>query len=129
MYYATSNPDFPVLQKKDIVAKVYHMTTTVEPANFVGLAISRDRTRKSLIITQSNYVATLIDIFSIPTSSAKYPMLEDYLRGTSFHSEDPLLTPICQTLFQEKVGSILCLASQIRPDLFVFHYSTISPQQ
>ena len=93
------------------------MTTSIEPANFVGLAITRDRANKSITITQPNYVNTLIDRFSIPTSSAKYPMSEDYLTGMSSHIDDILLTPSLQTLFQEKVGSILYLASQTRPDL------------
>ena len=48
-------------------------------------------------------------------------MSEDYLTGLSLHTDDILLTPPFQTLFQEKVGSILYLASQTHPDLF---YST-----
>ena len=87
----------------------------------MGIAITRDRPNKSLTITQPNYVATLIDRFYVPISSAKYPISEDYLTGMSSHSDDILLTPLFQTLFQEKVGSILYLASQSRPDLF---YST-----
>ena len=48
-------------------------------------------------------------------------MSEDYLTDMSSHSDDILLTPFFQTLFQEKVGSILYLASQTHPDLL---YST-----
>ena len=99
------------------LSKVYTLTTSIEPTNFVGLAITRDRPKKSLTITQPNYVVTLIDRFSVPTSSAKYPMSEDYLTGMSSHADDILLTPLFQTLFQEKVGSILYLASLSRPDL------------
>ena len=76
----------------------------------------------AITITQPNYVNTLIDRFSIPTSSVKYPMSEDYLTGMSSKFDDILLTPSLQTLFQEKVGSILYLASQTRPDLL---YSTM----
>ena len=57
------------------------------------------------------------DRFSIPASSAKYPMCEDYLTSMSLHTDDILLTTYLQTLSQEKVGSILYLASQTRPDL------------
>ena len=56
------------------LAKVYHLTKAIEPTNFVGLAISRDRSNQSITIKQPNYIATLIDRFSIPTSSANYPM-------------------------------------------------------
>ena len=103
------------------LSKTYSLTTSIEPTNFVGLAITRDRPNKSLTITQPNYVATFLDRFSVPTSSAKYPMSEDYLTGMSSHSDDILLTPLFQTLFQEKVGSILYLTSKSRLDLL---YST-----
>ena len=73
----------------------------------MGHAITRDRPKKSLAITQPNYVATLIDRFSVPTSSAKYPMSEDYLTGLTLHTDDVLSTTPFYTLFQEKVGSIL----------------------
>ena len=96
---------------------MYSLTTHSEPNNFVGLAIYRDRLNKSITISQPNYVATLIDRFSIPTSSAKCPMSEDYLTGLNLHADDISLTAPFQTLFQEKVGSILYLASHTRPDL------------
>ena len=96
---------------------LYTVTTSIEPTNFVGLAITRDRPNKSLTIIQPNYVATLLDRFSVPISSAKYPMSEDYLTGMSSYSDDILLNSLLQTLFEEKVGSILYLASQSRPDL------------
>ena len=65
------------------LTKVYQLTTSIDPNNFVGLAISRDRSNRSIIINQLNYVATLIDRFSIRKSSAKYSICEDYLTGIS----------------------------------------------
>ena len=97
------------------------MTTSIEPTNFVGLSISRDRSSRSISISQPNYVASLIDKFSVPTSSAKYPMSEDFLTNMPINNPSNLLSADLQTLFQEKVGSILYLASQTRPDLL---YST-----
>ena len=43
-------------------------------------------------------------------------MSEDYLTGMNLHTDDILITPSFQTLFQEMVGSILYKASQTRPD-------------
>ena len=99
--------------------KTYQLTTTIEPHNFVGLAISRDRANRSITISQPHFVNKIIDLYSIPTSTAKYPMAEDFL--TSLRCADPsatpLLAPELQTLFQEKVGNILYLSSQTRPDI------------
>ena len=78
---------------------MYSLTTHIEPNNFVGLTISRDRLKIFITISQPNYVATLIDRFSIPTSLAKYPMSEDYLTGLNLHTDDTLLTTPFQTLF------------------------------
>ena len=103
------------------LAKVYTLTTDFEPKIFVGLVITRNRTSRSLTITQPHYVESLINKFSIPSSSAKYPMSEDFLTNMPLPSTDSLFPPDLQTLFQEKVGSILYLASQTRPDLL---YST-----
>ena len=99
------------------LSKVYSMTTSVEPTNFVGLFISRDRPNHSITISQPNYVASIINKFSVPSSSAKYPMAEDFLTNMPISNPSDLLFADLQTLFQEKVGSILYLASQTRPDL------------
>ena len=45
----------------------------------------------------------------------------DHLTGLNLHTDDIILTAPFQTLFQGKVGSVLYLASQTRPDLL---YST-----
>jgi hypothetical protein len=44
-------------------------------------------------------------------------MTEDLLTMLPADASNPLLSSFDQTLFQEKVGSILYLASQSRPDL------------
>ena len=97
------------------------MSTDNDPTNFVRLTISRDRQIKSIANIPHSYVATLIDRFFITTSSAKYSMSEDYLTGMTLYTDVILQTPYLQTLFQEKMGSILYFSSQIHPDLL---YST-----
>ena len=82
------------------LSKVYTLTTSIEPTNFVGLAIISPN--KSLTITQSNYAATLIDRFSITTSSAKYPTSEDYLTGLNLHADDIILTAPFRLYFRKR---------------------------
>ena len=106
------------------LSKSYSLTTTIEPTNFVGLAITRDRTNRSLTISQPHFTSKLIDLYSVTPTTARYPMSEDYLTSmrSSLAADPPTILPLdLQTLFQEKVGNILYLASQSRPDLL---YST-----
>ena len=95
----------------------YTLTTDYTPSNFVGLAISRDRENRQLTLTQPHYVDTVLSRFVIPSYSPAAPMQEDYLTSMPDLDTKALLLPPFQTLFQEKVGSILYLASQSRPDL------------
>jgi hypothetical protein len=99
------------------LAKTYTITTAVEPTNFVGLAITRDRINHKITLRQPHYIDTLADRFKIKSSSPSYPMAEDYLTSLPLDSTNPVLPPSDQTLFQEKVGSVLYLATQSRPDL------------
>ena len=101
--------------------KSYSLTTSIEPTNFVGLAISHDRQHKSITISQPHFAGKLIDLYSVPSSTAKYSMAEDFLTSSKSASDLPILSLPLQTLFQEKVGYILYLASHSRPDLL---YST-----
>ena len=103
------------------LSKSYSLTTSTEPTNFVGFAISRDRANKSITISQPHFVGSLIDLYSIPPSTAKYPMAEDFLTSLETFSDILIISPSLQILYQEKVGNILYLASHSRPDLM---YST-----
>ena len=89
--------------------------------NFVSLSLHRDRTNKSITITQSHFVGKIIDQYSVPSSSATYPMIEDFLSSVKISSGLVILSPTLQTLFQEKVGNKLYLAFHTHPDLL---YST-----
>ena len=85
------------------LAKDYTLTTDFEPKTFVGLVIHRDRPSRSLTITQPHYVASLIDKYSIPSSSAKYPMSEDFLTNMPLPSADSCLFFFGQT---KLIGSL-----------------------
>jgi hypothetical protein len=101
----------------DELSKTYTLTTDLNPTNFVGLAITRDRPAHKITLSQPHYIETVLARFQIEPSTPSYPMSEDFLTSMPIHSTDELLSPFHQKLFQEKVGSILYLASQSRPDL------------
>ena len=65
------------------LGKSYTLTTNIEPINFVGMTITRDRPNKSLTLTQHHFVGKIMDLYSVPSSSAKYPMFEDF--ASSLH--------------------------------------------
>jgi hypothetical protein len=104
------------------LSKSYTLTSHKNPENFVGLAISRDRENRKITLTQPSYIATLQQRFEITPTKPTYPMKEDFLTSLLDHVDDPLFSKDLQTLFQEKVGSILYLSAQTRLDLL---YSVI----
>jgi hypothetical protein len=61
------------------LSKVYKITTEIEPANFVGLAISRDCIKRKITLRQPHYIQIIADRFPIKPSSPAYPMTEDFL--------------------------------------------------
>ena len=95
----------------------YSITTDHNPTNFVGLAISRDRPNRKITLSQPHYVDTILARFSVPSYTPLAPMQEDFLTSMPDFDSKSLLLPKLQTLFQEKVGSVLYLASQSRPDI------------
>jgi hypothetical protein len=99
------------------LSKSYKLTTSQNPENFVGLAISRDRTNHKITLTQPSYIAKLAERFHTKDTSPTYPMSEDFLTSSCDHNDDPKLDLSNQVLFQEKFGSVLYLASQTRSDL------------
>ena len=44
------------------LAKSYTLTTTIEPKNFVGLAIFRNRAVKSITISQPHFMGKILDL-------------------------------------------------------------------
>jgi len=99
------------------LSKSYKLTTSLNPENFVGLAIFRDRKNHKITLTQPSYVAKLDERFQTKNTSPTYPMSEDFLTSSIDHADDPKLDLPDQVLFQEKFGSVLYLASQTRSDL------------
>ena len=103
------------------LSTVYDITVTMEPTNHLGLVVSRDRSNFALTLTQPAYVTEILDKFkiSIPDKPPRYPMHTDYL-STQPSDNSPLLPDHLQQVFQQKVGCLMYLMTQTRPDL---HFS------
>ena len=87
------------------LAKCYTLTATIAPKNFAGLAISRNRAVKSITISEPHFVSKILDLCSVPTSSVKYPMSEDFLTSLKSTSELSLL-PLPFKHFSKKKWAI-----------------------
>ena len=59
--------------------KSYQLKTNIEPINFVGHTIHRDRDNKSITKTQPHFVGKILDLYLSIPSTAKYSMAEDSL--------------------------------------------------
>ena len=94
----------------------YNITEHLEMSEYLGLSISRDRNNRSLTVRQPGYVSEMIETYSIPIEHCPLtPMLDVPRLGIS--ETNPLLTTKECTLYQSKVGTILYLANQTRPDI------------
>ena len=102
------------------LATTYDITVTLDPVNHLGLVVTRDRKLKSLTLTQPAYIEEMLTKFHIttPEKPPVYPMHTDYLTSQPLDLS-PLTDESSQTLFQQKVGCLMYLMSQTRPDL---HY-------
>ena len=90
------------------------------------MAIHRDHPNRSTTILQPHFLRKILDLYSAPSSTAKYPIAEDFLNSMKVSSDLPILSPTLKTLFHEKIGNILDLASHTCSDLI---YSTTQLSQ
>ena len=84
----------------------------------LGLVITRDREKKSLKTSQPEYAKDMINGFDISTTGPfpVTPMAETYLTNMSQYANTPLHDTL-QTQFMSKVGKLIHLATQTRPDI------------
>jgi len=110
------------------LSKIYELSATENMSYFTGNYIQRDRANKTITISQPHYAREILSKFDIPlddgTSTHIYPptpMVID-LSYTNGHrttaEEDPVILSgsDCQK-YMSKIGSLLYLAIQTRPDI------------
>eukprot|EP01035_Chromulina_nebulosa_P025306 gene25306-33026_t len=83
---------------------------------YLGMLVQRDRSTRTIKISQPGYIEEMIDTYNISCSSyPSTPMIESPRKPSS--DTNPLLNSHLIELFQSKVGTLLYLANQTRPDI------------
>ena len=110
------------------LTKTYKITVQKDPHTHLGLKITRDRSRKSLTASQPQYIADLVTRFQVSTTGPfpSTPMSETNLTNMSNYVHLAQLPDLSQTLYMEKVGCLIHLAThQTRPEL-IFSVTQLS---
>ena len=97
----------------------YKITVQKDPHTHLGLKLIRDRARKSFTASQPQYIADLSTRFQVSTTGP-FPstqMSETYVTNMSQYAHLAQLPDDSQTLYMEKVGCLIHLATQARPEL------------
>ena len=109
----------------DFLAKQFEMTSG--PADcFVGIQIARDRLRKTIHVSQENYIKRLLEKFGLSDCSTRvvpadpFTRLSKDLGRDSSTCQTPLLEP-----FREAVGSLIYAVTCTRLDI-AFAVSQVS---
>ena len=117
---AAASPGSPLL---DFVEKelelTYKITVQKDPHASLGLKLTRDRARNLLTASQPQYIADLLARFLVSTTGPfpSTPMSETYVTNMPNYAHLAQLPDDHQTLYMEKVGCLVHLATQSRPDL------------
>ena len=109
--------------------KIYGITIDSNFTNYLGLYIQRDRIKRTIFLSQPEYISNMMEKFNIvpidnpPLTPMVTESLTDLLNRHKNESDiNRLLSPKDITLYQSKIGSLLYLAMQTRPDIY---YSVI----
>ena len=101
------------------LALTYSLKVNADMSYYLGMLISRDRSERWITLSQPRYIAELADRFNIemnaPTAWPTTPLAYDPHRRPP--SKDIPLPPAGITDYQSRVGSLLYLAINTRPDI------------
>ena len=107
-----------VAMMDSLVAQIQaiYQTTESDMNYYLGMLITRDRTNRTLTISQPGYIDELIDNFTVNTHiRPQTPMIDKSRLPESVSNQ--LLPPSGQQLYQSKVGCALWAAIGTRPDI------------
>jgi hypothetical protein len=119
---AAASRDSPLLDfVEKALEQTYKITVQKDPHTHLGLKITRDRENKSLTASQPQYIADMLTRFQISTTGPfpSTPMSETHISNMSKYSHLALLPDSDQTLYMAKVGCLIHLATQSRPELIL----------
>ena len=103
---------------KEILSQTYDLSVVSDMAFYVGLHIERDRPNRTIIIRQGGYIDSLLSRWDIDVSDGtppSTPMLAG--ESTKQAARDVFISAAATTIFQSKVGGLIYLAKQTRPDI------------
>ena len=100
---------------KDFIGSRYKYTDLGEIENFLGLHITRDRSRKTISIDQSQYIQWVLNRFKMTTARPTYTPLpsDTVLTANPEKGADASLT----SRYQQLVGSLMYAMLGTRPDI------------
>jgi hypothetical protein len=119
---------------KDSFEDTYDITSVKDLTFYLGLHIVRDRLNKSITLLQDGYIDSLIEKYSLDTSPPFFPSTPMVMSITEvFDQRSPQhrdllrqpLSPSDTSLYRSKIGSLLYLATQTRPDI-LFAVTTLA---
>ena len=94
--------------------KTFNMTELGELKWFLGMHVIRDRSKRSLWISQLSYIEKVAHQFTDLQRCPETPMTEEELLPLPLDDE---VDEAGRTLYQKKVGSLLFAAISTRPDI------------
>jgi hypothetical protein len=98
--------------------KIYNLTTEDEVDFHLGMVLTRDRPNKTITISQPGYTEEMLTTYNIPLDINSYPLTPMSDAPRNLPSEtNKLLDKKGIEDYQSKVGSLLYLANQTRPDI------------
>lgn len=98
--------------------KIYNLTTEDEVDFHLGMVLTRDRVNKTITISQPGYTEEMLTTYNIPLDTNSYPLTPMSDAPRNLPSEtNQLLDKKGIEDYQSKVGSLLYLANQTRPDI------------
>ena len=131
-YIAVHVDDFLIItnnvsQRDDILeylGKVYSINIDTNPTSYLGLHIDRDEDG-SILVSQPGYIEEIQETYKLKGGFFPVtPMAADVIRSP-VTTENPALDAKGIQLFQSKVGTLLFLANQTRPDI-LYAVNTLS---
>ena len=99
-------------------SKIFNLTTENKVDFKLGMVLTRDKHNKFITISQPGYTDEMLDTYDIPLEITSYPLtpMSDAPRGLSSDT-NKLLDKKGIGDYQSKIGSLLYLANQTRPDI------------
>jgi hypothetical protein len=131
IYVSVHVDDFGIASKSsalisaflDNLRKTYTVTVVHEPTSYLGMHITRNRTTRTISLSQPHYIDDMLAMYNVDTVNniPTTPMTTCTSLLPDTHPDAALmnapLTPETLYQYQSRLGTLLFLACQSRPDI------------